>query len=104
MSAMLGKMMNKPLLISSLIEHAGRYHGKTEVVSVETSGGMTRSNCGEVAQNALRLASALDKLGVSHGARCATIAWNNVRHLEIYFGVAGSGRVTHTINPRLFPE
>ena len=101
---MLGKMMNKPLLISSLIEHAGRYHGKTEVVPVETSGGMTRSNWGEVAQNALRLASALDKLGVSHGARCATIAWNNVRHLEIYFGVAGSGRVTHTINPRLFPE
>jgi len=101
---MLGKMMTMPLVISSLIDHAGRYHGETEVVSVETTGGLVRSNWGQVAQNARRLASALDRLGVDQGARCATIAWNNVRHLEIYFGVPGSGRVTHTINPRLFPE
>jgi len=101
---MSGSMMSKPLVINSLIDHAARYHGATEVVSVETTGGITRSSWGDVAANARRLASALDKLGVDPGARCATIAWNNVRHLEIYFGVAGGGRVTHTINPRLFPE
>ena len=101
---MTAKMMNMQLTINSLIDHAARYHGKTEVVSVETTGGLTRSNWGEVAQNARRLASALDKLGVERGARCATIAWNNVRHLEIYFGVAGGNRVTHTINPRLTPD
>ncbi|MCP5072321.1 MAG: long-chain-fatty-acid--CoA ligase [Rhodobacteraceae bacterium] len=101
---MSGTMMHKQLTISSLIAHAARYHAGTEVVSVETTGGLARSNWGKVEENARKLASALDRLGVDAGARCATIAWNNVRHLEIYFGVAGSGRVTHTINPRLFPE
>lgn len=101
---MFGTMMHKQLTISSLIEHAERFHTNTEVVSVETSGGVERTSWGKVAANARRLASALDKLGVDDGARVGTIAWNNRRHLEIYFGVAGGGRVTHTINPRLFPE
>lgn len=101
---MLGKMMNFPLTIGSLIEHAERYHGATEVVSVETNGMISRSDWSEVAQNARRLASVLGKAGVAPDARCGTIAWNNRRHLEIYFGVAASGRVCHTLNPRLTPE
>lgn len=101
---MTGKMMYQQLTIGSLIDHAGKYHSETEVVSVETTGGLTRSTWGQVAANSRRLASALDKLGLAEGERCATIAWNNVRHLEIYFGVAGGGMVCHTINPRLFPE
>ncbi|MGH1330658.1 MAG: long-chain-fatty-acid--CoA ligase [Paracoccaceae bacterium] len=101
---MLGTMMHKQLTISSLITHAQTYHAGTEIVSVETTGGIARTNWGEVATNARKLASALDRLGIDPGARCGTIAWNNRRHLEIYFGAAGSGRVTHTINPRLFPE
>jgi fatty-acyl-CoA synthase len=97
-------MMHMPLTISSLIEHAARYHGGTEVVSVETTGELARTTWGEVERGARRLASALEKLGLKRGERCATIAWNNRRHLEIYFGVAGAGLVCHTINPRLFPE
>ncbi|MGB1310421.1 MAG: long-chain fatty acid--CoA ligase, partial [Leucothrix sp.] len=99
-----GKMMHQQLTIGSLITHAARYHGATEVVSVETSGGLRRSSWGEVEARARRLASALGKLGIEQGDRCATIAWNNCRHLEIYFGVAAGGMVCHTINPRLFPE
>lgn len=101
---MLGKMMDQPLLISELIAHASRYHAATEVISVETSGEVATSNWGEIEANARRLASALAKLGLSAEDRCATIAWNNRRHLEIYFGVAGGGFVCHTINPRLHPE
>ncbi|WP_372838762.1 long-chain-fatty-acid--CoA ligase [Phaeovulum sp.] len=101
---MLGRMMQQPLLISALIEHAGRYHGATEVVSVATGGGIERSTWSEVAANTRRLASALTAMGLHQGERCATIAWNNRRHLEIYFGVAGAGLVCHTINPRLAPE
>ena len=88
---MLGKMMGDPLLISGLIAHAQRYHADTEIVSVETTGGVERSNWGQVERNARRLASALGKLGMQAGDRCATIAWNNRRHLEIYFGVSGGG-------------
>ncbi|MBL4813734.1 MAG: long-chain fatty acid--CoA ligase [Rhodobacteraceae bacterium] len=97
-------IMHQPLTIGSIIDHAARYHARAEVISVETSGGIDRSNWGEVAANARQLASALGKLGIGAGDRCATIAWNNHRHLEVYFGVSGGGMVCHTINPRLTPE
>jgi fatty-acyl-CoA synthase len=103
-AAMLGQMMNKPLLISSLIEHAQKYHSDGEIHSVNTGGGVEKTNWGEVGRNSRRLASALTKLGLDPQARCGTIAWNNRRHLEIYFGTSGGGFVCHTINPRLFPE
>ena len=101
---MLGQMMTAPLLISGLVAHAERYHGDTEIVSVNTGGGKETSSWGTTGRNARRLASALHALKLGSQARCATIAWNNRRHLEIYFGVSGAGFVCHTINPRLFPE
>ena len=101
---MLGQMMKMPLLISSLIDHAEHYHGETEIVSVETTGGISRSNWQTIAKRSRKLASALAKRGVKQGECCGTIAWNNHRHLEIYFGVSGGGMICHTINPRLSPE
>ena len=101
---MMGQMMQGRLLISTLIDHAARYHSDTEITSVETDGAITRSNWGEVQTNSKKLASALTKMGLEPSDRCATIAWNNRRHLEIYFGVSGGQFVCHTINPRLFPE
>ncbi|SFD73564.1 methylmercaptopropionate CoA ligase [Sulfitobacter brevis] len=101
---MLGQMMTQPLLISSLIAHAERYHAATPVISAKTAGGIEQTSWQQVAMNARRLASALTGLGLDPQARCGTIAWNNRRHLEIYFGASGGGFVCHTINPRLFPE
>ncbi len=101
---MLGQMMTQPLLISSLITHAELYHSGAEIYSVNTGGGVEETTWGEVALNSRKLGSALTKLGLDPQARCGTIAWNNRRHLEIYFGVSGGGFVCHTINPRLFPE
>lgn len=101
---MLGQMMQFPLTIGSQIDHAARYHSTTEIHSVNTGGGVETTTWGGVAANARRLGDALTRLGLPPQARCATIAWNNRRHLEIYFGVSGAGFVCHTINPRLFPE
>ncbi len=101
---MLGQMMTQPLLISSLIDHAERYHGQTEIYSVEAGGAVTQTNWAGISQNARRLGSALTALGLQPQDRIATLAWNNRRHLEIYYGVSGAGFVCHTINPRLFPE
>ncbi len=101
---MSGTMMWNALTTGSLIAHAEKYHAGTEIVSVETDGSRARSTWGQVGANARRLKSAMDKLGIAEGARCATIAWNNPRHLELYFGIGSGGRVTHTINPRLTPE
>ncbi|GGH25067.1 methylmercaptopropionate CoA ligase [Cribrihabitans marinus] len=101
---MLGQMMAQPLLISSLIRHAAQYHGQTGLWSVETDGSTTETTWGGVAANSARVASALTALDLPPQARIATIAWNNRRHLELYFGVSGAGFVLHTVNPRLFPE
>lgn len=101
---MLGQMMTQPLLISSLINHADKYHSQTQIISVETDGKVTETNWAEVAENARKLASALTSLGLEPQARIGTLAWNNRRHLEIYFATSGAGFVCHTVNPRLFPE
>lgn len=101
---MLGNMMFQPLLISSMIEHAGRYHADTEVISRNTDTSITVTNWGEIHQNSKRFANALQQLGLAQGDRVATIAWNNHRHLESWYAISGSGLVCHTINPRLFPE
>ena len=101
---MLGKMMSSALTVPSLLDHANRYHGATEIVSVATSGKVERVTWHDIWVNARQLSSALRALGLPKGARVCTVAWNNRYHLEIYFGVAGAGMVCHTINPRLFLE
>jgi acyl-CoA synthetase (AMP-forming)/AMP-acid ligase II len=101
---MLGLMQQQPLLISSLITHAQRHHGRTEIVSRRVEGDVHRCTWGEVGVRAARVAHALDAWEVAQGARVATLAWNGYRHLEMYFGVSGSGRVLHTLNPRLHPD
>jgi fatty-acyl-CoA synthase len=101
---MQGLMMDQPLLISGLIRHADRHHGATEIVSKTVEGGIHRYTYREAHTRARRLANALKRLGVQRHDRVATLAWNGFRHYEIYYAVAGSGAVIHTINPRLFPE
>ena len=101
---MLGKMMYQPLLISSLIDHAARYHGDTAVYSKEVDGTMTQSDWLTISDNSKRLANALQVLGLKASDRIATLAWNNRRHLEAWYAISGSGMICHTINPRLFPE
>jgi fatty-acyl-CoA synthase len=106
-----GLMMDMPLLISSLIEHADRHHGDTEIVSRTVEGpdkagrgGIHRTTYRAAHQRARRLANALTALGVQQSERIGTLAWNGYRHFETYFAVSGMGAVCHTINPRLFHE
>ena len=101
---MLGLMQQRPLLISSLIDYAATWHGDRQIVSRDLEGRFHRSDYSQVAARAKRVANALDALGVGHGDRVATLAWNSYRHLEVYYGITSSGRVLHTVNPRLFPE
>ena len=98
-------MMQQPLLISSLIEHAIVSHPHAEIVSRQVEGGIFRYTYGQAAARAKQLANALtQKLDIKVGDRIGTLAWNTYRHYELYFGVSGMGAVAHTINPRLFPE
>jgi acyl-CoA synthetase (AMP-forming)/AMP-acid ligase II len=99
-----GLMMERPLLISGIIEHAAAQFGDTQVVARETHGPVFRYTFAECAARARRLAHALHRLGLAAGSAVGSIAWNNHRHLEAYYAVSGSGMVIHTCNPRLHPE
>ncbi len=101
---MLGLMQGQPLLISSLIEFADRHHGDAEIVSRRVEGDIHRYTYKDVARRSRQVARALDALKLQFSDRVATLAWNGYRHLELYFGVSGSGRVLHTLNPRLHPD
>ncbi|WP_223651457.1 3-(methylthio)propionyl-CoA ligase [Hymenobacter psoromatis] len=102
---MLGLMMQTPLRIAGLIEHAAKWHGTTEIVSRLPEGGpLHRYTYAAAHQRAKQLANALTKLGITNGDRVGTLAWNTHRHFELYYGISGLGAVCHTINPRLFLE
>ena len=101
---MLGLMQEQPLLISSLLEFAERHHGDGEIVSRRVEGDIHRYTWADVARRSRQVARALDGEKLEFSDRIATLAWNGYRHLELYYGVSGSGRVLHTINPRLHPD
>ncbi|MCK9517260.1 MAG: 3-(methylthio)propionyl-CoA ligase [Ottowia sp.] len=101
---MQGLMQEQQLLISMLLKHAERHHSDTEIVSRRVEGDIHRYGYADMARRARKLANALDRAGLAEGDRVASIAWNGYRHMELYFGVSGSGRVMHTINPRMHPR
>ena len=101
---MFGLMQQQSLLISSVIDFAERHHGDSEVVSRRVEGDIHRYTWADVAKRARQVANAVEGQKLAMGDRVATLAWNGYRHLELYFGVSGSGRVLHTINPRLHPD
>ena len=101
---MLGQMQDWPLLVHKIIDHAALYHGDREVVSRSVEGPIHRTNYREIAVRARKVAEALDRLGIQPGDRVATMAWNNWRHMESWYGITGVGAVYHTLNPRLFPD
>jgi fatty-acyl-CoA synthase len=102
---MLGKMMEVPLNTSALLRHASQFHGDTPIISRLPSGAYHHSHWQHIGTRAAQVACALrSSLGVKVSDRVGTLAWNSHRHLELYYGISGSGAVVHTINPRLFPE
>ena len=99
---MQGMMQTPQLLISTLIDHAAQNHSDGEVVSRASDGSITQLTYAQIAKRSKQLANALQRLELRCGDRVGTLAWNTHRHLELYYGVSGSGLVNHTINPRLF--
>ncbi len=101
---MLGQMMDRPLLISMIARHAEQWHANREIVSVTADQPRHRYTFREALTRARKLSNALTRGGIKHGERIATLAWNDFRHFEIYYGVSCAGFVCHTINPRLFED
>ncbi|EDL55072.1 AMP-dependent synthetase and ligase [Vibrio mediterranei AK1] len=101
---MKGQMMNVPLTITEIMRHADRVNGDTEIVSVTYDNPRHRYTLSDAFSRTRQLANALKSLGLKKGQRVATLAWNDYRHLELYYAISCSGGVLHTVNPRLFEQ
>src|SRR6185369_16446909 len=101
---MLGSMQDWPLVVPSILDHAARFHGEREMVTRTVEGPLARTTYSQLHSRARRVAKALTRRGIRLGDRIGTLAWNTARHFETWYGIMGIGAVSHTINPRLFPE
>lgn len=101
---MKGLMQDWPLRVTTIIDHAARFHGDREIVTRTVEGPIARTTYKQVHLRSRKVAQALTKLGVKEGDIVATMAWNTARHLEAWYGIMGMGAVCHTLNPRLFAE
>lgn len=110
---MQGLMQEYPLCVTGILDHAARWHGEQEVVSVSVEGALERSTYRQVSERARLGALALKRLGIRCGRsglglqgpaaraphaapyppclacarpgdRVATLAFNTVRHLEAW--------------------
>ena len=99
-----GLMMEYPLTLDRIVEHAGRMFPHKAVRTKRPDGSMHEYTYADLLGRSRRLAAGLAALGVEPGDRVGTFAWNHYQHLEMYFGIPGAGAVCHTLNIRLFPR
>lgn len=93
-------MQSWPLVTGTLLRHAARHHGRQTLVSVGVDGVRHEQTLLQTYERAIRLALALERLSEPR-AVVASLAWNTHRHAECWHAVQSSGRVLHTLNPRL---
>ncbi|MBM4196306.1 MAG: long-chain-fatty-acid--CoA ligase [Gammaproteobacteria bacterium] len=105
---MRGLMMDVPLTTTAILRHAERMHASQQIVSLTADhpspADPWRYSFADLAARTRRLANALCRKGLRQGDRVATLAWNDSRHVELFYAVGGAGLVLHTLNPRLAPE
>ena len=100
---MLGLMQDRPLALPHIFHRAEQLFGHKEIITA-TADGEQHTTIADWAGRVRRLATALDRLGISADGRVATFSWNNAAHLELYMAAPCTGRVLHTLNIRLFPD
>ncbi len=101
---MKGTMMEFPLTLTAIMDHAGALFGKSEIVSRLPDKSLHRYTYADFYRRSRALAEALQRAGLKPGDRVATLMWNHYIHLETYFGVPAAGGVLHTVNLRLHPN
>jgi len=101
---MRGLMQDWPLRVTRIIDHAARFHADRPVIGRAVEGPIMHSTWAEVHLRARKLAQALTRLGIGRGDMVGCMAWNTVRHVEVWYGVPGAAAVLHSLNPRLSAE
>jgi fatty-acyl-CoA synthase len=88
------------LLLKHLLEHGFGWTPNQEILYRDQH----RYTYTDMVQRVLKLASALQELGVRKGTKVGVLEWDSHRYLELYFAIPGIGAILHTINPNLAPE
>ncbi len=96
-----GEMQSFPLTLDKFLEHAAKWHPRTEVVTARDSGRTDRISYADLDARSRRISTVLKSFGVRVGDRVATLAWNTQAHVEVWYAIMGMGAVCHTLNPRL---
>ncbi len=101
---MLGNMMPVQLTINALMKHGKTVFSTNEIVSITSDHDFYQCSLGDVFDRSAQLAHFFKKQSIEKSDRIATLAWNDFRHMELYYGVSCYGAVCHTVNPRLHPD
>ncbi len=101
---MKGSMMDFPLTLTHILDHASAFFGQGEIVSRLPDKSLHRYTYADFSRRARAFAGALQTAGLQPGDRVATLMMNHHIHLEAYFGITVAGCVLHTVNPRLHPN
>ncbi len=101
---MIGSMMNYQLTLTSIMQHGKQINPNKEVVSITSDHEQHRCTLSDIFERSAQVANLLKSHNIEKGDRIATLAWNDFRHMELYYGIGCSGAVCHTINPRLHPD
>lgn len=99
-----GLMMDYPLTIDRILEHANRIYSDRKIHTKLSNGSTHTYTYADLYRRSKRLASALSKRGIQTGDRLGTFGWNNYQHMELYYAIPGCGAVCHTLNIRLFAD
>ena len=96
-------MMHMPMTVQMILQHGAAVFPASRV-GVFNGSTVSHTPYALIAENATRLAAALQSLGVAKGDRVGTFSWNNLAHLEAYLAIPSMGAIMHTINIRLATE
>jgi len=96
-------MQSYALTVDKFLDHAAKWSADREVVTADAGRAVGRVGYAALRSRANRLSGALAALGLRHGDRIATLAWNTQHHVEMYYAAMGAGLICHTLNPRLAP-
>jgi fatty-acyl-CoA synthase len=89
-----------PLLVKQMLTNSLSLCGDQEI----TYRGELRYTYRDFRRRLGQLASALEGLGVRHGATVAVMDWDSHRYLESYFAIPMMGATLFTVNVRLAPH
>lgn len=96
-------MNDYQLNTTTFIRHAARTYPEREI-AYRTPDGLRRYTYLDAYRRMMRVANALESLGVKPGDRVGVLDWNSHRHFELYFGIPGTGATLLQMNLRISPE